>query len=309
MVAFETLAEKHGQSMRLKNFARATIHMHLFYLKRMFRYLREMGIEDITQVRKEILRDYQIHLHEQENGRGAPLAVTTQNNILKSIKKFFQFLQEEDFLLGDPARTLAYAKTPKRLPRSILTVPEARKMLHAPDTKTLLGYRDRAILELLYSSGLRKEEVINLTIHDVDYQEGYVRVNQGKGGKDRVVPLGKIACRYLENYIKAVRPSLTNDPANPFLFISQRGKRCSKNVIFELVKRYAKKVKLGKKISPHTFRHTCATLMLKNNANIRHIQELLGHSSLDSTQVYASVTVADLKAIHRKCHPREKDLS
>jgi len=121
------------------------------------------------------------------------------------------------------------------------------------------------------------------------------------------VPLGKIACRYLENYIKAVRPSLIRDPYENHLFLSLRGKRLSKNVVWETVRRYAGRARLKKTVSPHTFRHTCATLMLRNRANIRHIQEMLGHASLNSTQVYASVSIADLKEVHTRCHPRERD--
>jgi integrase/recombinase XerD len=307
MLTYETLAEKFGQVLLLRNYAPRTVLMEQLYLKKLFRYLREAGLEDITKVRKETLRDYQEHLAEQENGRGAPLCVATQNNVLKAVKKFFRFLQEEDFLLGDPARSLVYAKTPRRLPRSIMTVAEVRKILQGPDTSTLLGYRDRAILELLYSTGIRKEEMASLLVADVDYLEGFVRVNHGKGGKDRVVPLGKIACRYLENYVKAVRPQLVQDTGNGFLFVSARGNRFSHNLLGELVAKYARRAKLNKNVTPHTFRHTCATLMLKNRANIRHIQELLGHSSLESTQVYTAVTVADLKAVHKRCHPREKE--
>jgi len=182
-----------------------------------------------------------------------------------------------------------------------------KKVLHAPDTKTVLGYRNGTILEVHYSTGIRKEELNNLLLIDVDYEYGIIRLNQGKGKKDRVVPQGRIACRYLENYITAVRPSLIKDPYNNYLFLSLRGNRLSKNMVWEIVKSYAKKAASKKNISPHTFRHTCATLMLRNRANIRHIQDLLGHTSLDSTQVYASVSIVDLKEVHARCHPRERD--
>ena len=141
----------------------------------------------------------------------------------------------------------------------------------------------------------------------MDCQEGFLRVNSGKGGKDRVVPVGRIACRYLENYILAVRPSLLRDPHNDHLFLSLKGNKLSKNMAWEIVKKHAQRAGIRKVVSPHTFRHTCATLMLRNKANIRHIQEMLGHSSLDSTQVYTSVSITDLKEVHSKCHPRERD--
>jgi integrase/recombinase XerD len=301
------LAEKYRVHLTVLNYAPGTIKNHLFYLNRFFAYLAGIGIAEAPAVTRDAVRDYQIHLYEEINRKGEPNSVSAQNNALKTVKAFFRFLGENGFIVGDPARDVSYAKTPKRLPRSILTTAEMRKFLHAPDTKTVLGYRDKVILEVLYSAAIRKEEVNNLLLTDVDYAEGYIRVNCGKGRKDRVVPLGKIACRYMENYVKGVRPSLIRDPYNNHLFLSLRGKRLSKNVVWEIVKRHAKKTGIKKTISPHTFRHTCATLMLRNKANIRHIQELLGHASLNTTQVYASVSITDLKEVHAKCHPRERD--
>jgi integrase/recombinase XerD len=301
------LQEKYRQHLTLFNYSSGTIRGHLFYLNRFLRYLKEMGIEEITGVTKDTIRNYQSHLYEEINVRGEPNSVSSQNNALKVVKSFFHFLCENDYLVGDPSREISYARVPRRLPRSILTQAEMRRLLHAPDTKAAMGYRDRTILELLYSTGLRKEEVNHLLLQDVDYDEGFLRVNSGKGDKDRVVPVGKIACRYLENYIKAVRPTFIRDPYDNHLFLSLKGNKLSKNVLWGMIKRYARRAKIKKTISPHTFRHTCATLMLRNKANIRHIQEMLGHASLDSTQVYTSVSIVDLKEVHSRCHPREKD--
>lgn len=303
----QNLFEKYQQHLLVLNYSPRTIHGRLLYLNRFLTYLREINITKVTAVTKDTISDYQTHLFEEINSRGEPNSVSTQNSVLGIVKSFFSFLAENDYIVGDPAKKISYAKEPKKLPRSILTGPEAKKVLHAPDTKTILGYRDRTILEILYSSGIRKEELLNVLLTDVDYTEGIIRINGGKGKKDRVVPIGKIACRYIENYVKAIRPLLTQDHHNNYLFISMRGNRLSKNMIWEIVKSYTKKARIKKNISPHTFRHTCATLMLRNKANIRHIQELLGHSSLDSTQVYSHVSITDLKEVHRKCHPREKD--
>jgi len=307
VIDLDAFREKYKNHLTILNYSANTIKGHIFYLNRFFTYLKENNIEEITSVTKDTNRDYQTSLYEEINKRGEPNSVSTQNNALKVVKSFFRFLCENNYLVSDPAKDITYAKAPKRLPRSILTQSEMRKILHGPDTKTVLGYRDRTILEVLYSTGIRTEEINNLILQDVDYNGGFIRVNSGKGKKDRVVPIGKIACRYLENYIKAVRPSLIRDPYNNHLFLSLKGNRLSNNMVWEIVKRYTKKAKIKKTISPHTFRHTCATLMLRNKANIRHIQEMLGHSSLDSTQVYASVSITDLKEVHSKCHPREKD--
>jgi integrase/recombinase XerD len=253
------------------------------------------------------VRDYQTHLHEETNDQGEPFTVGTQNNNLKVAKLFFRFLKEEDYLTQDPGRDVPYAKTPKRLPRSILTRKEVSKLLRTPDTHSLMGYRDRAMLEVFYSTGLRNSELSALKVEDVDTVEGFVRVNLGKGGKDRVVPMGRIACRYVENYVKAVRPHLARDLANRWLFLSLRGNQMSRHVIAQTVRRCAKKAKLGKTVTAHTLRHTCATQMMRNKANLRHIQELLGHACLTTTQIYTSVTIADLKEAHQKYHPRERE--
>lgn len=307
MSDMDALAERYLKFLAVLNLAPGTIKNHRIYLRRFFEFLSEHGIKDVAVITRETVRVYQTRLYEHINRRGEPDSVSTQNSGLKTVKAFLRFLVEEGVIVSDPSREVGYARQPKRLPRSVLTSSEMKKLLRAPNTKAVVGYRDRAILELLYSTGLRKQEVNNLLLTDVDYAEGFVRVNSGKGDKDRVVPLGKIASRYLENYVKAVRPSLIRDPYEHHLFLSLRGKRLSKNVIWELVRRSVARSKLKKKISPHTFRHTCATLMLRNKANIRHIQELLGHASLNSTQVYASVSITDLKEAHAKCHPREKD--
>jgi integrase/recombinase XerD len=307
MSDFNALKEKYCQHLTVIRYAPGTIKRHGYFLSRLLAYLEEQGVHEITAVTKDTIQDYQARLYETVNSRGEPNSVFHQNNNLKAIKGFFRFLVENNYLVGDPARDVSYARTPKRLPRSILTGPEAKKVIHAPNTKTATGYRDRAIIEVFYSTGIRRNELINLELADVDYHEGFVRVNSGKGSKDRVVPIGKIACKYVENYVKAVRPMLVKNPTDNHLFLTMNGTKISENRVWQLIKIYSKKTKIKKNITTHTFRHTCATLMLKNKANIRHIQELLGHSSLESTQVYTRVSITDLKEVHSKCHPREKD--
>ena len=307
MSDFDSFKEKYRKHLTVIHYASETIKRYIYFLNRFFAWLEAQGVTAIGGVTKEHIQDYQTHLYETVNSRGEPNSVFHQNNTLKAIKGLFRFLAEQNYLVSDPSRDVSYARTPKRLPRSILTGPEAKKVIHAPNTKTATGYRDRAIIEVFYSTGIRRNELINLELSDVDYHEGFVRINSGKGNKDRVVPIGKIACRYIENYVKAVRPMLVKDPTDNHLFLTINGTNISENRVWQLIKVYSKKTKIKKNITTHTFRHTCATLMLKNKANIRHIQELLGHSSLDSTQVYTSVTITDLKEVHSKCHPREKD--
>lgn len=299
----DDLVAQYLKHLQVLNLSENTVKGHRFLLRRFIRYLEG---KDPASTTRETIDIYQLHLYEEINRQGRPNIAASQNNALKVVKSFYAFLHEKGYIASNPAKDVSYAKVPKRLPRSILTKSEMKRLLHAPDTATLLGYRDRTILEVLYSTAIRKAEINNLLVDDVDYAQGFLRVNEGKGKKDRVVPLGKIACRYLENYISAVRPALMK-ASSRCLFLSLKGGKLSKNVIWQMVKGYAKKAHIIKSISPHTFRHTCATLMLRNKANIRHVQEMLGHACLTSTQVYTSVSIVDLKEIHSKCHPREKD--
>lgn len=302
-----TLSEQFIKYMKARNLSEKTLEIRRHGLDIFFEYLVRQEITTIDSITRDVIQAFQIELYQSINRNGKPNSVSYQNNMLRSVVLFFRFLKQNDYIISDPARGMQYAKEPKALPRSLLTPSEARKIIHAPDTKSVIGYRDRTILEILYSTGIRKQEINNLTLADADYNDGFLRINEGKGKKDRIVPLGRIACRYLENYIKSVRPELIKDPYNNHLFLSLRGNGLSRNVVWKLVKKYAQKAKIKKNVFPHTFRHSCATSMLRNKADLRAIQELLGHASLESTQIYTHLSITDLKDIHRRCHPREKD--
>jgi len=301
------LRDEYIQSLRVRNLAKRTIEARVFMLDKFYNYLQSRSITSIENITQAIILDYQTELYHAINTRGRPNSVAYQNSMLSGVKGFMRFLKERDYIIINPSLDVPYARLPKQLPRGILTNTEARRILNIPDTGCVLGYRDRTILEVLYTTGIRKQELNNLNTTDVDYNDGFLRIEQGKGGKDRIVPLGRIACRYLENYIQSVRPELIKDPYNDALFLSTRGNRISKNMVWDMIKKYAGKARVKKNISPHTFRHSCATAMLKNKADIRSVQELLGHESLESTQIYTRVTIADLKETHKRCHPREKE--
>ena len=304
---FKPYIDELEQYLKIRNFAKRTIDYTCWKIEKFTAYLKQNNIFNIDMITKKIIRSYQIELYQRLNAKGIQNSVGHQNNMLSAVRQFTRFLYERDYIVSDPARDIQYAKIPKTLPRSILTKTEARRIIHAPDIRTALGYRDRVILEVLYTSGIRKQEIIQLILNDVDYHDGILKIENGKGGKDRIVPIGRIACRYLENYIKSVRPELIKDPYNNHLFLSLKGNRLSKNMIWELVKKYAKKAKIKKNVHPHTFRHTCATAMLKNKADLNTIRKILGHASLNTTQIYTHLNITDLKAVHKQCHPREKD--
>jgi len=304
---FKPYIDKLAQSLKIRNLARQTIINTCWRLSKFTSWLAKNNITTIDQITKNTIMAYQVNLYQTINIKGCQNTTGYQNTMLSSVKQLTRFLYEQNYLVSDPCRHIKYAKAPKQLPRGILTPTEAKRIIHAPDTTTTLGYRDRTILEILYTSGIRKTELNNLTLDDVDYNDGILRIINGKGNKDRIVPLGRIACRYLENYIKSVRPGLIRDPYNNHLFLTLQGSRLSKNTLWELVKKYAKKAKIKKNVHPHTFRHTCATAMLKNKADLNTIRKILGHASLNTTQIYTHLNITDLKAVHKQCHPRERD--
>ncbi|MCP4720785.1 MAG: tyrosine-type recombinase/integrase, partial [Desulfobacteraceae bacterium] len=222
---FKPYIDELEQYLKIRNFAKRTIDNTCWKIDKFTAYLKQNNIFNIDHITKKIIRSYQIELYQMINAKGIQNSVGHQNNMLSAVRQFTRFLYERDYIVSDPARDIQYAKIPKTLPRSILTKTEAKRIIHAPDIKTALGYRDRVILEVLYTSGIRKQEIIQLILNDVDYHDGILKIENGKGGKDRIVPLGRIACRYLENYIKSVRPELIKDPYNNHLFLSLKGNR------------------------------------------------------------------------------------
>ncbi|WP_320043628.1 tyrosine-type recombinase/integrase [uncultured Desulfobacter sp.] len=304
---FKPYIDQFRLALKVRNLTGKTIGQICWKLGRFTAWLMENQVLSVDAITKDAVRSYQVELYQAINARGRQNGVAYQNAMMSAVRQFTRFLYERDFIVSDPARDIRYAKIPKSLPKGILSPAEARKILHAPDITSVIGYRDRVILEVLYTSGIRKEELNHLTLADVDCHDGFLRIDNGKGQKDRIVPLGRIACRYLENYITSVRPELIRDPYNTHLFLSLRGNRLSKNVVWALVKKYAKKAKIRKNVHPHTFRHSCATGMLKNKADLNTIRKLLGHTSLNTTQIYTHLNITELKAVHKQCHPREKD--
>ncbi len=304
--SLEDLAYEFEVSLKRLNRQPLTIKEKRRKLSKFFIFLKPLEITQIEQVTPDVLKAYRVNLYQQVNANERQNSVAYQNLMIGAVKQFMEFLYHEGYLVSNPAKNIAYAKEPSKLPSSILTLAEARKILKMPDTKSIIGYRDKTILEIFYSSGIRKSELMNLTLLDVDYHEGLLKV-MGKGRKERIVPIGRIACRYLENYITSVRSELLKEPAIPYVFLSCRGNRLNPNALWMMVKKYARKAGIKKNIHCHTFRHTCATSMLKNKADIRVIQELLGHESLESTQIYTRIAITDLKEIHGQCHPRERD--
>jgi integrase/recombinase XerD len=304
---FESLVENYREHRALLNFSARSWPTARGVLWQLHRYLESQQVGDLAAITADTLQGFRQWLFYEPTCRGTARAIATQNRSLAKVKSFFRFLHEEGLIVRDPAAALAYAREPKSLPRHVLTPQEARRVLSVPDVQTPLGYRDRTILEVLYSTGVRRSELMALTMADVNLEDGLLRINGGKGAKDRVVPLTRIAASFLETYIAGIRPQMLGRRQSDGLFISKRGRTISKNAVAGLVEKYAKLARIKKRITPHCWRHTCATHLVKNAANLRHVQEILGHKNLSSTETYLRLTITDLKEAHRKCHPRERE--
>jgi integrase/recombinase XerD len=305
-----TIGDAIGQYLRAlsaRRYARRTIETYEDHLAAFEAWLTGRGIERSADVTIEILREYQAELTSRITRYDRPLSLRAQASRLGVIKGLFAFLVRRGFLLVDPARELELPRRDRRsLPYGLPTPREMARILAAPDTTRPAGIRDRAILEVLYSSAIRNAELRALRVWDVDLTEGLLTVVKGKGGKDRVVPLGREACRWVGGYLARVRPRYVRKRTTSVLFLTRGGRPMDFSYLNRMVKEQARRAGVSRRLTVHTFRHACATHMLQAGAGIRHLQRLLGHRSLLSTEVYTHLEIRDLKRVHRKCHPRAR---
>lgn len=236
----------------------------------------------------------------REKRRGLSPASTSRR--LVAIRMFYRFLLAEGRLNRDVAATIESSKAWRNLP-DVLTQREVEKLLETPDLSTPLGIRNAAILETMYASGARAQEVVDLDVRDVNLEFAYLRLT-GKGGKERVLPLGRVAVRKVKQYLEGVRPQLVkrNDPGK--LFLSRTGRKLDRERIWQIIRKLALVAGLTKNVHPHTLRHSFATHLLEGGADLRSVQEMLGHANIVTTQIYTHVDASRLRSIHRKFHPR-----
>ncbi len=234
----------------------------------------------------------------QRQGRAA----ATVARRLAALKGFFQFLVREGVAREDPTIQLASPKLKRRLPK-VLTVPEVEQILAQPRLDTAAGLRDKAMLELLYATGIRVSELVSLNMNDVNLEHGFVRC-LGKGEKERVVPMGSVAVAALREYIRLGRPKLLRSPRERCLFLNHNGHRLTRQGFWKILKRYGQHAPIPKEITPHTLRHSFATHLLENGADLRAVQEMLGHADISTTQIYTHLTQARLREVYTRAHPR-----
>lgn len=270
-------------------------------------WCEERGLIYAPQVSLEVLESYQRHLRNYRKADGNALVLNGQLNRLSAIKNFFRWLLKRHVILYNPADLLELPKGESHLPAQVFSEQETRQVLQSLDTGTPLGLRNRAILEVFWSTGIRRMELANLLLRDVDFTRGVVNVRQGKGRKDRVVPVGHEALGWLGRYLREVRPRLAQRGDSGHLFLTQKGtglKGATLTMIAGATIR--EKARVDKPGACHIFRHSMATQMLDNGADTRHIQAILGHEKLETTQIYTKVAIAPLQRVHEKTHPAEK---
>ena len=304
-----TLAAQHIQALLVRGYAEAALKVRNRSLLRFADWCDARGIDDVTVITRPMLERYQSWLFYYRKRDGKGLTFRSQAHQLSAVKQLFRWLMRDGHILSNPASELELPKCERRLPRVVLTTGEVERVMAQPDVGTLEGLRDRAILEVLYSTGMRRSELQHLAVFDVDMARGVVAVRQGKGKKDRVVPIGERAVEWVERYLEKVRPQFMVTPDAGVLFLTMDGDEIQASTLSKWVHDYLDRARLNKAGSCHVLRHTAATLMLENGADIRFIQAFLGHADLSTTQIYTQVSVTKLKEIHAATHPGARPLN
>lgn len=295
------LMRQYFEHLRIKNYSELTIAASKYYLIYFIEWAAVRGIGKPSEVTRPVIERYQRHVYYYRQPNGKPLSFKSQNNRLAAVRVWFKWMARKNHILYNPAGELELPRPEYRLPKYILTASEAEQVINQPNVSESAGVRDRAMLETLYSTGVRRSELIALRPHDIDMERGTIVVRQGKGNKDRMIPIGDRALAWIGRYLAEVRPGLAGDA--DALFLNQLGNPFSPNRLSIMVSQYVSAADIGKQGSCHLFRHSMATLMLENGADIRFIQQMLGHAQLETTQVYTRVSIRKLKDVHTATHP------
>ncbi|MDA3874481.1 MAG: tyrosine-type recombinase/integrase [Kiritimatiellae bacterium] len=291
---FESLRAAPGTLARLK------VAMNLF-----IPYLEQQRVTHPETLTVEHIHGFQAYLSQRRTRKGMPMKPAAINTVIKGVRSFLELLDDHGCLRRPLAKKLDYVREPNLLPTSVLTHAQVRKLLRKVGSQSSEDVRDRAALELMYSSGLRIGELVGITLPDLDLETGVVRVI-GKGQKERFVPIGKTALKWLRSYVKGVRPFL-HPEQSPAVFLTRNGTPLPAHRLRTRVRELGKGMKLDIPITPHTLRRSCTSELVKSNANLYHIKQLLGHESFETLNRYARLNIADLRKTHAKCHPRERD--
>ena len=280
-----------------KNLSEQSVLAYASDLNKFLKFIEDKKHHDLNTITPKLLSEY------FEIMRDLGISSSTTARYLSSVKGFFKYLSSQEYIEKNPAEILSTRITERKLP-TVLSFSEIEKILQSPNTDEKLGLRDKAILELFYSSGLRVSELINLKLSDLYFSDEVIRV-LGKGSKQRIVPIGGSAVRWIEEYIKTVRLLLEKKmKSENIIFLNNRGTKLSRMGIWKIVDKYVKLAEIEKEFHPHTFRHSFATHLLEGGADLRAVQEMLGHADISTTQIYTHIDRDFIKQMHKDFHPR-----
>lgn len=280
-----------------------TIDAQRHAIGRFIAWCDERGLSKPQDITRPILERYQRHVYHHRKANGQPLTVSAQLGLILPLQAWFKWLTKHNHILYNPAADLDLPVRPKALPKGLLSIAQIEDVLNGCDVSKPEGLRMRAMLEVLYSTGIRRFELAGVKLFDVDVERGALMVRQGKGSKDRLVPIGERACAWVDKYLREVRPDLATGADDYRLFLDDDGAGFTPERIGDLVRRQLTAAGIEHAGACHLFRVACATHMLENGADIRFIQSLLGHAKLDTTQIYTLVSLAKLKEVHNATHP------
>ena len=290
---------------RVRELSPHTLNQYRIFLERFAHYCGLCHFDDVREVNLPHVLDFRKQLDHRKGPGGKPNSVTYRNRHVRAVRMLFRLLFKRELILSNLAVQIPEYKDPIKLPRGIMDKDQVKRLLQAAYMTTPTGFRDRTIFEVLYSTGIRGGELCALTLYNLDLPARMVRV-LGKGRKERVVPIGKVACSYLAEYIKTVRPILLGDKQSSIVFVTAGGEGFKTNNLRQQFILHRDRAELGDIYTVHSLRHTCATEMLKGGASIRHVQELLGHADIQTTQIYTHVVQSDLKKAHARTAPSER---
>ena len=280
-----------------KNLSEQSVSSYSSDINKFLRFIFEHGVTDLNNVATKLISEY------FELMRDYGISSSTTSRYLSAIKGFFKYLSSQEYIEKNPVEILSTRITERKLP-SVLSFLEIEVLLQTPNMNDKLGLRDKAILELFYSCGLRVSELINLKISDLYFSDGVIRV-LGKGSKQRIIPIGSSAVKWITEYMKMLRPLLEKKmKSENIIFLNNRGTKLSRMGIWKIVDKYVKESKIEKEFHPHTFRHSFATHLLEGGADLRAVQEMLGHADISTTQIYTHIDREYVKQMHRDFHPR-----
>jgi len=301
------LLELYRQHLHARHLVPRTVKHRIEHIER---FLVWAGSPDVRDVSFRQLHDYHDHLAARICIYGRPASLAYRHSQIHAVLNFYVFLKLRKKIVVNPFEGFPKLRKTHRLPKGVITNDQVMRWLRAPDLGCPTGFRDRAIIEVLYSCGLRGIELCNLTAYDIDPKDRTLRVNQGKGKKDRVVPIGKVALGYVAEYLAHVRPLLLSKnrrrEALNRLFLSEAGTALRSGVLRRILMRHRRAAGLPESVTVHSLRHACATEMLRGGASVRHVQEMLGHAHLSTTQIYTRVIPSDLQRVHKSTAPSER---